>query len=298
MGTKEEDFVEHLFVASTHDYILFLTDKGHCHWLKVYRIPQGTRISRGRPVINLIDIGEAHKVAAIVPVKTFDETRFLVQTTRLGQVKKTALSAYSRPRRGGIIAMTILEDDELVEAWISDGDQEIIVATRDGQAVRFHERDVRSTGRGSQGVRGIQLDRDDRVIGMVVADDSADLLTVSELGYGKRTGIADYRLTKRGGKGVINIKTTERNGGVVAIKAVTVADEVMIISQEGILIRLPMSGVSAIGRNTQGVRLINLGEGDRVIDVARIDEEEAEVAEEVSENGSGNGAVSDAPDAS
>ncbi len=297
MGTKEEDFVEHLFVASTHDYILFLTDKGHCHWLKVYRIPQGTRISRGRPVINLIDIGEAHKVAAIVPVKTFDETRFLVQTTRLGQVKKTALSAYSRPRRGGIIAMTILEDDELVEAWISDGDQEIIVATRDGQAVRFHERDVRSTGRGSQGVRGIQLDRDDRVIGMVVADDSADLLTVSELGYGKRTGIADYRLTKRGGKGVINIKTTERNGGVVAIKAVTVADEVMIISQEGILIRLPMSGVSAIGRNTQGVRLINLGEGDRVIDVARIDEEEAEVAEEVSENGSGNGAVSDAPDA-
>ena len=293
MATKEQDFVEHLFVASTHDYILFLTDKGHCHWLKVYRIPQGTRISRGRPVINLIEIDETHKVSAIVPVKTFDENRFLVQTTRQGQVKKTALSAYSRPRRGGIIAMTILDDDELVEAWISDGDQEIIVATQNGQAVRFHEKDVRSTGRGSQGVRGIQLEGDDRVIGMVVADDSADLLTVSELGYGKRTGISDYRLTRRGGKGVINIKTTERNGGVVAIKAVTVADEVMIISQDGILIRLPMSGVSAIGRNTQGVRLINLGEGDRVIDVARI-EEQPETPEEsagTSENGSGNGVV-------
>ena len=274
MQTKDEDFVEHLFVASTHDYILFLTDNGHCHWLKVYRIPQGVRTSRGRPMVNLIDIDEGHKVAAIVPVKEFKDDEFLIQATRKGQVKKTALSAYSRPRRGGIIAMNILEDDALVEAWISDGDQEIIVATESGQAVRFHENEVRPTGRGSQGVRGISLENDDSVIGMVVADDSTDLLTVCELGYGKRTRVSEYRLTRRGGKGVINIKTSERNGGVVAIKAVQESDEVMIISQEGILIRLPIHDVSTIGRNTQGVRLINLGEGDRVIDVARVDEGE------------------------
>ncbi len=290
MGTKDEDFVEHLFVASTHDYILFLTDEGHCHWLKVYRIPQGLRTARGRPIINLIDIGEDHKVAAIVPVKEFKENEFLVQATQNGQIKKTALSAYSRPRRGGIIAMNILEEDTLVEAWISDGNQEIIVATKSGQAVRFHEEEVRATGRGSQGVRGISLAKDDVVIGMVVADDDTDLLTVCELGYGKRTAVSDYRLTRRAGKGVINIKTTERNGGVVAIKAVQESDEVMIISQEGILIRLPIHYVSTVGRNTQGVRLINLGEGDKVIDVARVDEddepvEESEQGAAPSENG-------------
>ena len=285
MGTKDEDFVEHLFVASTHDYILFLTDKGHCHWLKVYRIPQGVRSSRGRPIVNLINIGEDHKVAAIVPVKEFKEDEFLIQATRNGQVKKTPLSAYSRPRRGGIIAMNILENDTLVEAWTSDGNQEIIVATKSGQAVRFHEKEVRSTGRGSQGVRGISLAKDDVVVGMIVADDDTELLTVCELGYGKRTRVSDYRLTRRGGKGVINIKTTERNGGVVAIKAVQDSDEVMIISQNGILIRLAMRDVSTIGRNTQGVRLINLGEGDRVIDVARVDEGESPVAKSTSENG-------------
>ena len=300
MQTKDEDFVEHLFVASTHDYILFLTDKGHCHWLKVYRIPQGVRTSRGRPVVNLIDIIEGHKVSAIVPVKEFKEDEFLIQTTRLGQIKKTALSAYSRPRRGGIIGMHIREDDTLVEAWISDGDQEIIIATKSGQAVRFHEKDVRATGRGSQGVRGISLADDDYVIGMVVADNNTELLTVCELGYGKRTPVADYRLTRRGGKGVINIKTTARNGGVVAIKSVQDDDEVMIISQDGILIRLSINDVSSIGRNTQGVTLINLGEGDRVIDVARVDEGEKVEPEDTP---SGNGQASaetgsaDAPEA-
>jgi len=294
MQTKDEDFVEHLFVASTHDYILFLTDKGHCHWLKVYRIPQGVRTARGRPIVNLIDIDESHKVAAIVPVKEFKEDEFLIQTTRNGQVKKTALSAYSRPRRGGIIAMNILDDDALVEAWISDGNQEIIVATKSGQAVRFHEDEVRATGRGSQGVRGISLEDEDYVIGMVVADDDTDLLTVCELGYGKRTRVSEYRLTRRGGKGVINIKTTDRNGGVVAIKAVQESDEVMIISQDGILIRLPIHDVSTIGRNTQGVRLINLGEGDRVIDVARVDEGEDEETTSETEASSENGQSHDA----
>ena len=303
MQTKDEDFVEHLFVASTHDYILFLTDKGHCHWLKVYRIPQGVRQSRGRPVVNLIDIDPDHKVAAIVPVSEFKEDEYLIQTTRNGQVKKTALSAYSRPRRGGIIAMNILEDDTLVEAWISDGDQEIIVATAGGQAVRFHEGEVRATGRGSQGVRGISLSEGDSVIGMVVADDSAGLLTVCEQGYGKRTPISDYRQTRRGGKGVINIKASNRNGPVVAIKAVQDDDEVMIISQDGILIRLPIQDVSSIGRNTQGVRLINLGEDDRVIDVARVDEKEEESDDAPSQNGhagppKGDETESDSPEAS
>jgi DNA gyrase subunit A len=287
MGTKDEDFVENLFVASTHDYILFLTEKGHCHWLKVYQIPQGMRASRGRPVVNLINIGEGEKISAIVPVKEFKEDEFLIQATRNGQIKKTALSAYSRPRRAGIIAMTILENDALVEAWISDGNQEIIMATKGGQAVRFNEDEVRTTGRGSQGVRGISLAEGDAVIGMVLADDDTDLLTVCELGYGKRTKVSEYRLTHRSGKGVINIKTTERNGGVVAIKAVQESDEVMIISQDGILIRLPIHDVSTIGRNTQGVRLINLGEGDRVNDVARVDEGEpdAESDQSPSENG-------------
>jgi DNA gyrase subunit A len=287
MGTKDEDFVEHLFVASTHDYILFLTDNGQCHWLKVYRVPQGMRTSRGRPIINLIDIADDHKVAAIVPVKEFKDDEFLIQATRNGQIKKTAMSAYSRLRRGGIIAMNILEDDALVEAWRSDGNQEIIVATKNGQAVRFNEKEVRPTGRGSQGVRGISLSQDDVVIGMVVADNDTELLTVCELGYGKRTRVSDYRLTRRGGKGVINIKTTERNGGVVAIKSVQESDEVMIISQDGILIRLAMHDVSTIGRNTQGVRLINLGQGDRVIDVARVDEGESpqDKQQSPSENG-------------
>ena len=271
MRTKEEDFVEHLFIASTHSYILFLTDRGHCHWLKVHEIPEGGRVSRGRPVVNLIEIGEGHKVAAIVPVRAFDDGRYLMKVTRNGLVKKTVLPAYSRPRRAGIIAMNILEDDRLIGAEVTNGSQEIVLATRNGQAIRFHEHDVRDMGRGTRGVRGISLEDDDEVVCMVVVQDvDSTLLTVSAKGYGKRTGVSDYRLTRRGGKGVINIRTTDRNGKVVAVRGVEDEDELMIVTLNGILIRQPIHEISSIGRNTQGVRLINLDEEDRVIDVARV----------------------------
>ncbi len=271
MRTKEEDFVEHLFIASTHSYILFLTDRGHCHWLKVHEIPEGGRVSRGRPVVNLIEIDEGHKVAAIVPVRGFDDGYYLMKVTRNGLVKKTVLSAYSRPRRGGIIAMNILDDDRLIGAEVTNGLQEIVLATRNGQAIRFQEQDVRDTGRGTQGVRGISLEDDDEVVCMVVVQDAGStLLTVSAKGYGKRTGVSDYRLTRRGGKGVINIRTTERNGKVVAVKGVVDEDELMIVTLNGILIRQPIREISSIGRNTQGMRLINLDDDDKVIDVARV----------------------------
>ena len=271
MRTKEEDFVEHLFIASTHSYILFLTDRGHCHWLKVHEIPEGGRVSRGRPVVNLIEIGEGHKVAAIVPVRAFEDGRYLMKVTRNGLVKKTVLPAYSRPRRAGIIAMNILEDDRLIGAEVTNGSQEIVLATRNGQAIRFHEHDVRDMGRGTRGVRGISLEDNDEVVCMVVVQDvDSTLLTVSAKGYGKRTGVSDYRLTRRGGKGVINIRTTDRNGKVVAVRGVEDEDELMIVTLNGVLIRQPIHEISSIGRNTQGVRLINLDEEDRVIDVARV----------------------------
>ena len=274
MRTKDEDFVEHLFIASTHHFILFLTDRGRCYWLKVHEIPQGTRTSRGRPAVNLIDIAPGHKISAIVPVNEFDESRFLMKVTKNGLVKKTVLSAYSRPRRDGIIAMDVLEEDQLIGAVITDGSQDVILGTRRGQAIRFSEEDVRDMGRKARGVRGIRLEGGDSVVEMVVAKGERSLLTVCENGYGKRTHVSDYRLTRRGGKGVINIRTTERNGKVVSLSEVVDEDELMIVSQGGILIRLPIRDVNAIGRNTQGVKLINLETGDRVFGVARVSGED------------------------
>lgn len=281
MKTKEEDFVEHVFVASTHHYILFLTNRGHCHWLKVHEIPQGTRISVGRPVVNLIDINPSHRVAAIVPVREFDQAQYLVQVTQNGLVKKTALSAYSRPRRAGIIAMNILNDDLLIGAALTDGSQEIVLATREGQAIRFPEDAIRPTGRGTQGVRGINVSETDSVVGMVVTKGNEAILTVCANGFGKRTQVSDYRVTHRGGKGVINIKTTERNGEVVSVKSVDNEDELMVISRNGILIRLPINGIAILGRNTQGVKVINLGRDDKVKDacVTREDDQQEDSGE-------------------
>lgn len=281
MKTKEEDFVEHVFVASTHHYILFLTNRGHCHWLKVHEIPQGTRISGGRPVVNLIDINPSHRVAAIVPVREFNQAQYLVQVTQNGLVKKTALSAYSRPRRTGIIAMNILDDDLLIGAALTDGSQEIVLATREGQAIRFPEDAIRPTGRGTQGVRGINVSETDSVVGMVVTKGNEAILTVCANGFGKRTQVSDYRVTHRGGKGVINIKTTERNGEVVSVKGVDNEDELMVISRNGILIRLPINGIAILGRNTQGVKVINLGRDDKVKDacVTREDDQQEDSGE-------------------
>jgi DNA gyrase subunit A len=299
MRTKDEDFVESLFVASTHSYILVLTDRGHCVWLKVHEIPRGTRQARGRPIVNVVDIPYGHKVAEVVPVREFDEDHYLLSITRKGLTKKTALSAYSRPRKGGIIAMNVLEDDQLIKAAITGGDDQVIIATKHGQAVYFEENKVRAMGRNSQGVRGVSLQGDDVVVGMVVVNpedvEQSHLLTVCANGYGKRSPISDYRLTNRGGKGVINIKTTDRNGPVVSVMGVTEdsRDDMVIVTQNGILIRQKVADVSVIGRNTQGVRLINPDEGDQVIDVAQVinqdEEEESETAmdatsEEVSES--------------
>ena len=303
MRTKDEDFVESLFVASTHSYILVLTDRGHCVWLKVHEIPRGTRQARGRPIVNVVDIPYGHKVAEVVPVREFDEDRYLLSITRKGLTKKTALSAYSRPRKGGIIAMNVLEDDQLIKAAITGGDDQVIISTKRGQAVYFDENKVRAMGRNSQGVRGVSLQGDDVVVGMVVVKpeeiEQSHLLTVCANGYGKRTPVSEYRLTNRGGKGVINIKTTDRNGPVVSVMGVTEdsRDDMVIVTQNGILIRQKVADVSVIGRNTQGVRLINPDEGDQVIDVAQVvnqdEEEESETAvdatsEEVSENGEEN----------
>ncbi len=270
MQTKEEDFVEHLFIASTHSYILFLTSKGKCYWLKVYRIPEGERTARGRPVVNLLPIGQDEKIAAVVAVEDFPEDRHLFTASRRGVVKKTSLSAYKNVRRDGIIALKILEEDDLIGAAITDGTQDIMLETRHGMNVRFVEGEVRPMGRVSTGVKGIDLREDDEVVDMVVLKEQGTLLTICANGYGKRTDTREYSAIHRGGKGLIDIKTTERNGQVIACKEVEDGDEVMIMTQNGIVIRVPVAGISLIGRNTQGVKLIGLDEGDRVIGMTRV----------------------------
>ncbi|MFQ6002308.1 MAG: DNA gyrase subunit A [Candidatus Zixiibacteriota bacterium] len=267
--TKEEDFVEHLFIASTHHYILFFTPKGRCYWIKVHEIPVGGRLAKGKPVINMLDLGE-EKIAAFVPVREFDDQHFVVMATRNGVIKKTRLSAFSNPRRGGINAMRVPESDNLIEVKITDGNCDIILGTKEGQAIRFHEDKVRDMGRAAYGVKGITLAKSDWVIGMVVVKRDTTLLSVTENGYGKRSNISDYRVTNRGGKGIINIKATQRNGKVVTIKEVVDEDELMLITQKGIIIRQPVKQIKAIGRNTQGVKLINLDPGDKLVDVARV----------------------------
>ncbi len=286
MRTKEEDFVERLFIASTHSYILFLTARGQCHWLKVYRIPEGERTARGRPLVNLLQLTEGDEVRAVVPVDAFTDDRFLFTATRKGVVKKTVLSAYGNVRRDGIIALKIQDDDDLIGSGLVETGQDVLLATRQGMAVRFSEEDVRPMGRVSTGVKGIDLRDADEVVEMVVLDNRGSLLTVSENGYGKRTESSEYPRIRRGGKGVIDIKTTERNGRVVSCKQVLDDDEVMVITQQGIMIRLPVEGISCIGRNTQGVRVINVEDGDRVIDMTRIVVDEAD-GETAADEGNG-----------
>jgi len=271
MGTKEEDFVSNLFVASTHSYILFFTDFGRCYWLKVYELPQGGRAARGRPIVNMLQIQKNEKISAVLPVREFNDEQFVLMTTKLGLVKKTALSKYSRPRRNGINAINIVEGDSLIYAELTNGQQDIVLQTRKGMAIHFNEREIRPVGRNSQGVRGIRVAPDDYVVGMVAVKRSDDtLLVVCENGYGKRTNIDGYRLTHRGGKGIISIRTSERNGEAVCIMEVVDDDELMILTQNGILIRLPVHDIRIIGRVTQGVRLINLGKDDFVVDVERV----------------------------
>jgi DNA gyrase subunit A len=272
MGTKEDDWIERLYVATTHDYLLVLTAQGRCYWLKVYDIPQGGRASRGKPIVNLLEMAPGDTVADVISVRGFDDQHYVVMATEQGQVKKTVLSAYGNPRRGGIIAIRVGGDDRLISAQLTDGSNDIVLATRKGQAIRFHEDEVRDMGRDTQGVKGITLQgKGDGVLDMVVVKNEQNaILSVTENGYGKRTRIMDYRVTHRGGKGIKTLSPTAKTGPLVAVKEVVEQDELMIVTTGGIIIRFPVKGVRIMGRATQGVRLINLEEGHRVGDVARV----------------------------
>ena len=295
--TKEEDFIEHLFVANTHAHLLILTDRGRCYWLKVHEIDQAGRMAKGRPLVNHLEgMGREERVQAVVAVKEFDDQHYLVCATKKGLIKKTVLSAYSRPRKIGIHAILLEEGDGLIEGILTDGTQDIILAKKKGLAIRFHENEVRAMGRTSYGVKAVTLDdEEDEVVSMVGVKRQATLLAVTEHGFGKRSEISEYRVSHRGGKGIITIKTTERNGCIVAVKEVVDGDELMIMTRSGQLIRMPVKGISVMGRNTQGVTLVNLtpAEGDLLPDSV------AGVTRVVSEDdGNGNGGGGEAGPAS
>ncbi len=281
--TREGDFIEHLFVANTHDYLLVFTDRGRIYWQRVFDLPSMSRTSRGRSLANLVKMLPSESHRTVLSVKRFEEA-FVFFATAKGTVKKTPLGAFSRPRPSGIIAIGLDPDDALINAAMTDGEMEIVLCSREGMAIRFSETDVRAMGRSARGVKGMTLERDDRVVGMAATRAGTSLLTVCEFGFGKRTDIEEYRLTRRGGKGVINIRTTERNGKVVGVQAVSDDDEVMLITAKGIMLRTDLSNVRAIGRATQGVRLIRVDEGDKVVAVAKIASDSDEPAvEEASE---------------
>lgn len=273
---KEEDFIEHLFVASTKDYLLVFTDKGQVHWLKVYEIPQASRVSKGKAIVNLLETKSDDKISSTIPVREFSEDKYLVMVTKQGVIKKTRLDAYGNPRKGGIIGITLEKGDELIAVELTDGKQELLIATRQGKAIRFTESDVRDMGRGAKGVRGVSLAKKDEVIAMVVAQKDATLLTVTELGFAKRTPVKDYRLTRRGGKGIINIKVTSKNGEAVSLKMVADKDELMVITQNGMFLRCAVKDIRTTGRSVQGVRLIKLDSKDRVACVALVIAEDEE----------------------
>jgi DNA gyrase subunit A len=266
MGTKEEDFVTTLFTASTKDYLLFFTSSGKVYWLKVHQVPEAGRVAKGKPIINLLQLGEGETVSAILPVSEFREDRFVVMATKTGTVKKTELSAYSNPRVGGIIALGLEGGDQLVSALVTNGDEEVLLGTKKGLVIRFPEANVRPMGRTAYGVKGIELEPGDEVISMEVVHrrEAATLLTVTEHGYGKRTDLGEYRSQSRGGKGIITIQTTPRNGDVVAVMQVAPEDDVMLVTAGAQVLRLSVATLRVIGRNTQGVRLIEMAQGDRV----------------------------------
>jgi len=274
--TRDEDFLEHLFVASTHSYILFFTTIGKVYWIKVHELPQAGRAARGRAIVNLLHLEEGEKISAFLPVREFQEGRFVVFSTKGGVVKKTELMAYSNPRANGIRAIGLEAGDEVIGVRLTDGQQEVLLSTLHGQSIRFKEGQVRPTGRGTFGVSGISLEKEDRVVSMEMLSQGASLLTVAENGYGKRTAMEEYRLQSRGGKGIITMKTTEKTGRVVGVHQVTDDDQLMMVATKGKIIRLRVKDISTIGRNTQGVRLIELEEGERVVAVARLAEKEDE----------------------
>jgi len=272
--TRQEDFVEHLFVASTHSHILFFTNTGKVFWQKVYDIPQAGRAAMGKAIVNLLYLSAEEKIAAILPVREFEEGRYVVMATRKGLIKKTSLMAYSRPRAGGIIALGIDKGDELIAARVTDGNQEILLGSKKGKAIRFKEQEARPMGRTARGVRGMTVGKEDEIIGMESIGEGATILTVTENGFGKRTNTAEYRIQARRGRGIITIRTSARNGNVIGMKQVTKDDELMLITNYGKIIRTKIKGISVIGRNTQGVKLINVEKDEKVVGIAHLAEKE------------------------
>jgi DNA gyrase subunit A len=274
--TREADFVEYLFVASTHSYILFFTTIGKVYWIKVHELPQAGRAARGRPIVNLLNLEQGERVSAFLPVKEFQEGRHLVFATKRGLIKKTELMAYANPRASGIRAIAIEPNDEVISVRLTDGNQEIILSTQDGQSIRFKESQVRPTGRDTYGVVGMALEENDAVVSMEISSPGANILTASEKGYGKRTPMDEYRLQSRGGKGIITMKTTDKTGRVVGVQMVSEDDQLMLVTNIGKIIRLRVKDIRIIGRNTQGVRLIDLEESERLVSLARLAEKEEE----------------------
>lgn len=279
-GTKDEDFIEHMFIASTHHYIVFFTDKGKCYWLKVHEVPEGGRAARGRSILNLLEKDRDEQITAFISVKEFTDDRNLMMFTERGTVKKTKLSAYSNVRRGGIQAINLTNGDSLIEVRITDGTQDIMIGTHNGMAIRFKEADVREMGRTATGVRGIKLGKDDFVIGGIAIKQATTVLVATDKGFGKRSELNDYRITKRGGKGVFTVKTGEKTGKMISLMQVNDNDELVIMTEKGMVIRQGVSSIRVMGRNTQGVRLIRLNEGDKIADIARVVSEE-EAAEKL-----------------
>ncbi len=272
METREEDFVEHLFIASTHAYILFFTNRGRAHWLRVWELPQLGRAAKGKAIVNVLQLAEGERVQALLPVRSFEEQGFVTLCTRQGVIKKTDLQAYSNPRRGGIIAINLEDGDEVISARRTNGQQEVLIATKNGKSIRFGESQVRAMGRTATGVRGISLIEGDAVVGMEILSPGATILTVTERGYGKRTPLEDYRLQNRGGQGIITIRTSERNGAVIGVAQVMDDDEVMLITDGGKVLRCRVSGISTMGRVTQGVTLMDLDPAERLVAIARLAE--------------------------
>jgi len=287
--TKEDDWVEHLFIASTHDYMMFFTQQGQCYWLKVHEIPQAARAARGKPIISCIAMKPDERLASLVPVREFSEDQYLLFATKQGVVKKTRLSEFGNPRSVGIRAINIEKGDELIDVQVTDGRNDIVLATHHGMSIRFHEKDVRDMGRTATGVKGIELDKKDQVIDMVVVRRKSTLLTVTEKGMGKRSELDEYRVQHRGGRGIITLKRADKTGNIVALKEVLPDDELMMITKKGIMIRVPVEGIRISGRNTQGVKIMNMTPGDLVVDVARV------VKEDVADDGEGDVDDEDAP---
>ncbi|HHY10005.1 MAG TPA: hypothetical protein GX528_05505 [Firmicutes bacterium] len=284
LNTRADDFVEQLFVASTHSYVLFFTNLGRVYRLRGHEIPEAGRNARGFAVINILKLEPGERIQATIPIKEYSDDQYLVMATRSGMIKKTTLSEFETNRTGGLICITLVDDDELVGIELTDGEKDVVLVTKEAQAIRFEEEQIRPMGRAAQGVIGIRLNEGDEVIGLGVANDSSELLVVTERGFGKRTPFKEYRITNRAGKGVLTLNKTERTGPIVGIQVVQEFNEIMLLSLEGIMIRMKVAEISQLGRNTQGVTLMRLAENDQVVAVANIVARDGESGEEGPDN--------------